>query len=67
MSTTNNQLTEEELQKLRSMDFSSQPGFVKASDVLDEQVGPKGSAEREEFEAKARAWYYGEILRDRRK
>lgn len=57
MTSTKNRLTTEELMKLRSMDFSTKPGFVKASDFLEEQVGPKGSKERDEFEAKARAWY----------
>ena len=34
MSTTNNRLTAEELQKLRQTDFSKKPGFVKAETVL---------------------------------
>lgn len=65
--TKNNRLTSEELQKLRSMDFSKQKGFVKAETVLAQEVGAIGSKEREEFNAKARAWYYGEVLRERRK
>lgn len=64
---TDNKLTKDELQKLRNTDFSTKPGFVKASEVLANKVGKIGSVEREEFDAKARAWYYGEILRDRRK
>lgn len=64
---TKNRLTAEELQKLRQTDFSKKPGFVKASEVLAKEVGREGTPEREEFDAKARAWYYGEILRDRRK
>lgn len=67
MSTINNKLTKEELQKLRKMDFSNKQGFVKAETVLAREVGAKGSSERAEFDAKARAWYYGELLRERRK
>ncbi|MDE6416946.1 MAG: helix-turn-helix domain-containing protein [Duncaniella sp.] len=35
--------------------------------LLDEQYGANGTKEREEFNAKALAWYYGSLLRDRRK
>ena len=34
---------------------------------LDEKYGPDGTPEREEFNAKAIAWYYGTLLRDRRR
>lgn len=34
---------------------------------LDEEYGPKGSPSRDEFEAKAYAWYYAECLKDARK
>ncbi len=34
---------------------------------LTEKYGDKGSPSREEFEAKAKAWYYAELLRDERK
>ena len=37
------------------------------SQHLDETYGEKGTPSREEFEAKAKAWYYAEILRDERK
>ena len=67
MSTTNNRLTAEELQKLRQTDFSKKQGFVKAETVLAKEVGEVGTLQRAEFDAKARAWYYGEILRERRK
>ena len=36
-------------------------------DLLDEKYGKLGTPTRDEFEAKAQSWYYGEILRDRRK
>lgn len=34
---------------------------------LTEKYGEKGSPSREEFEAKAKAWYYAELLRNERK
>ena len=37
------------------------------SQHFDEKYGPVGSPSREEFEAKAKAWYYAELLRDERK
>ena len=36
-------------------------------DHLTKKYGPKGSIEREEFDAKALAWYYAEIPKDARK
>lgn len=67
MSTTDKRLTPEELRKLRNMDFSQKPGFVTAEKVLAHEVGEVGTPEHAEFEAKARAWYYGKVLRERRK
>lgn len=63
----NNRLTKEELQRLRSLDFTRLDGFKNASDILDDEVGRPGTPEREEFDAKAKAWYFGEILKERRK
>ncbi len=37
------------------------------SQHFDEKYGPIGSPSREEFEAKAKAWYYTELLREERK
>ena len=39
----------------------------KIEDHLSEKYGPVGSASRKEFQAKAEAWYYAELLRDERK
>ena len=36
-------------------------------DWLDETYGPVGSPSRKEFQAKAEAWYYAELLRKERK
>ncbi len=41
--------------------------FHPAEELLTDYVGPAGSPEREEMETKAKAWFYGEILRERRK
>ena len=35
--------------------------------LLDEKYGHEGSEKREEFNAQAIAWYYGTLLRDRRR
>lgn len=37
------------------------------NEKLDRKYGLPGTPEREDFDAKSIAWYYGEILRDRRK
>lgn len=37
------------------------------SQHLDEKYGHVGSPSRKEFQAKAEAWYYAELLRDERK
>ena len=37
------------------------------SQHFDEKYGPENSPSRIEFEAKAKAWYYAELLRDERK
>jgi DNA-binding XRE family transcriptional regulator len=39
----------------------------KIEDRLEEKYGPVGSLSRKEFQAKAEAWYYAEILRNERK
>ncbi len=59
--------TADELQRLRNVDFGAQDGFVDGSRMLADSIGEKGSEERDAFDAKAMAWYYGEILRNRRK
>jgi len=37
------------------------------NEMLDDKYGKHGTTERDEFDAKAMAWFYGDILRDRRK
>lgn len=41
--------------------------FHSSEELFAEFVGPAESPEREEMHRKATAWFYGEILRDRRK
>ena len=36
-------------------------------DLLEKKYGTKDSTTREEFDAKSRAWYYAEILKNARK
>ncbi len=67
MGLTDNKLTPEELQKLRKVDFNKKSGFVNAETMLAREIGEIGTPERAHFEAKARAWYFGEVLRNRRK
>ena len=31
--------------------------------ILDKKYGKEGSAERQEFDAKAKAWYFAELLK----
>lgn len=36
-------------------------------EMFQEEFGVKGTATREEFDAKSRAWYYAEVLKNARK
>lgn len=36
-------------------------------ELLENEYGKRGTESREDFDAKSRAWYYAEILRDARK
>ncbi len=36
-------------------------------DMLKNDYGEKGTSVRDEFDAKSRAWYYAEVLKDARK
>ena len=49
------------------LDESKLAKFKTADQLLDEEYGKEGTLSRAEFHEKAMAWYYGEILRDRRK
>jgi len=49
-------INEEKWKRLKSFD-----------DILNEEVGAVNSPEREEFEARAKAYYYAELLKEQRK
>ena len=42
-------------------------GMKTADDILDAKYGKEGTESRAEFDAKAQAWYYAEILKEERK
>ena len=48
------------------LDEKKLAGLKTGSQHLAETYGEKGTPSREEFEAKAKAWYYAELLRDGR-
>lgn len=50
-----------------TLDEKKLASLTTSSARLDEKYGKVGSQSREEFEAKAEAWYYAEILRNERK
>ena len=50
-----------------SLDEKKLARLKTGSQHFDEKYGGEGSASRVEFEAKAKAWYYAELLRDERK
>ena len=49
------------------IDWGKLKNLPTAEDLLSTEYGERGTATREEFDAKARAWYYAEILKDARK
>lgn len=42
-------------------------GLITATEHFNEKYGAVGTASRNEFEARAEAWYIAEVLRDERK
>lgn len=50
-------LTSEELKKIRKHDFFNDPNFTNAETVLSGEYGEIGTQSREDFQAKAKAWY----------
>ncbi len=49
------------------LDKNKLAGLKTFDDHLQERYGDENSAERKEFEAKTKAWYYAELLKDERK
>ncbi|MCF0196030.1 MAG: helix-turn-helix transcriptional regulator [Bacteroidaceae bacterium] len=49
------------------LDANKLKSLSTAEDLLKEKYGTKGSSNRENFDTKARAWYYAEVLKEARK
>ena len=49
------------------IDIDKLSSLPTVNELLDKKYGQKGTSGRESFDAKAKAWYYAEILRDARK
>jgi len=41
--------------------------IIKASDIIDKRYGKRGTESREKFREEAFSWYFGEIIKNRRK
>lgn len=52
---------------MRKLDENKLAGLHTAGELLDNKYGEVGTGSRTTFHEKSIAWYYGEILRDRRK
>ena len=52
---------------MRKLDENKLAGLYTAGELLDNKYGEVGTESRTTFHEKSIAWYYGEILRDRRK
>ncbi len=52
---------------MRIFDEEKLARLTTGSQHLTDVYGEMGSSSRKEFEAKAKAWYYAELLRDERK
>lgn len=52
------------MRKLNSEKLAKLSSF---NDELDEKYGVQGSPEREQFDEESLAWFYGNMLRERRK
>lgn len=51
---------------MRILDMEKVSKLPTANDILDEKYGKFGTESRAEFDAKTLAWYYGNLIRDRR-
>lgn len=52
---------------MEKIDEKKLKGLMTATKLLDGKYGKEGTSSREVFHQNSLAWYYGEILRDRRK
>lgn len=53
--------------KKRKLDLEKVNKLSSANDMLDTKYGKLGSESRAEFDAQALTWYYGNLIRSRRK
>ena len=51
----------------KTIDINKLANLESVEEQLSREYGAKGSVERDSFEAKARAWYYAECLKEARK
>ena len=47
---------------MRELDMEKVSKLPTANDMLDEKYGKVGTESRAEFDAKALAWYYGQLI-----
>jgi HTH-type transcriptional regulator / antitoxin HipB len=52
---------------IEKIDKNKLKGLMTAAELLDGKYGKEGTPSREVFQQNALGWYYGVILRDRRK
>jgi len=50
-----------------TIDLKKVTSLPTASEMLDYKYGKEGTIVREDFDAKAKAWYYAEVLKEARK
>jgi len=50
-----------------SIDLKKIASLPTVNQMLDSKYGTDGTSAREDFDAKAKAWYYAEVLKDARK
>ena len=46
------------------IDINKLKNLPTAEDMFEKEYGAKGTASREEFDAKSLAWYYAEVLKN---
>ncbi len=51
----------------RNIDIEKLKHLPTTEQMFEEEYGARGTASREEFDAKSRAWYYAEVLKNARK
>ncbi|MBQ5380709.1 MAG: transcriptional regulator, partial [Paraprevotella sp.] len=51
----------------RKIDMEKLKHLPTAEEMFVNEYGTKGTVAREEFDAKSRAWYYAEVLKNARK